>query len=99
MNEQLLNYIKENLARGVPRKEIKNSLLASGWKNEDVDSGFLQLESSPPPTATEPDIQTQSPKTLFNIKFLLAVLILVVLVIGGVGAYFFLSQKTKLTKE
>ena len=45
MDKQLDSYIKENLAKGIIKDEIKKQLLAAGWKEEDIDNAFLRLET------------------------------------------------------
>ncbi len=53
-NQQLLDYIKQQLEEGIGREEIKNTLIKSGWTHADVDEGFLSIEpSQEAPTNTE----------------------------------------------
>ena len=65
ITQQLLEYIKQSLERGKSPEDIKNALLANGWKEEDVNEGCNQVmgtasasqstpESQPPVEPTEP---------------------------------------------
>lgn len=40
ITEQVITYIKDQLARGISRDKIKSNLLAAGWMQEDVDQAF-----------------------------------------------------------
>ena len=40
MNKDLIKYIKDNVERGFPEKEIKDALTRAGWKKEDIKAGF-----------------------------------------------------------
>ncbi len=39
-NQQLLDYIKQQLQQGVSREQIKSSLMANGWQAQDIDEVF-----------------------------------------------------------
>ena len=99
MAEEIINYIKENLAKGVPQDQIRQSLLAKGWKQTDIDVAFLQLEAPPsslPPFPIKPQLaQNQPPKSagqksFLNPKILIAVIFL--LIVGGIS-YFLIIKK------
>ena len=64
MAEEIINYIKENLAKGVPQDQIRQSLLTSGWKQADIDAAFLQLDAPPsslPPFPIKPSSAQNQP--------------------------------------
>lgn len=42
MNEELVNYISTNLARGVPRQEIEKALISSGWDIYSINQAFAK---------------------------------------------------------
>lgn len=46
INQQLLGYIKQQLQRGFNREKIKNSLIAKGWQESDIDEAFASLTRS-----------------------------------------------------
>lgn len=59
VNQQLLDNIKQQLQQGISREQIKNSLMAKGWRAQDIDAAFSvmssldsQRQSSPPPAQT-----------------------------------------------
>lgn len=41
LNEELIKYIKENREKGFSNDVIKKALLEAGWKEEDINNGFL----------------------------------------------------------
>ena len=43
MNEQLLSYIRQELSKGITKEKIGNSLVAAGWKPEDIINAFIYL--------------------------------------------------------
>lgn len=66
MSEELINYIKENQAKGVPEDQIRQTLLTSGWQQADIDAAFTQLSVPQAPNPPIPTTQTQ-PSSL-NLK-------------------------------
>jgi competence protein ComGC len=58
-NQQLLDYIRQQLQQGVNKKQIKNSLISNGWQVQDINEVFsfiensaIQLQQVPPPMQT-----------------------------------------------
>ncbi|MBI4100273.1 hypothetical protein HY439_00840 [Candidatus Microgenomates bacterium] len=52
-DRQLTNYIKDQLQKGKTDEEIKNNLVAAGWKEQDIEEAFKEKISSsdqPPPS-------------------------------------------------
>ena len=39
-NQQMLDYIKQQLQQGVNNEAIKTSLIANGWQSADVEEAF-----------------------------------------------------------
>lgn len=39
-NQQLLDYIKQQLQQGVSREIITNNLISQGWQQPDVNEAF-----------------------------------------------------------
>jgi len=54
VNQQLLDYIKQQLEQGVSQEQIKNSLLSVGWSEADIEEGFRLISSSTTPAVTPP---------------------------------------------
>lgn len=50
INQQLIDYIKEQQQRNVPRSEIEKVLLELGWQKGDIDEGFKTAPPPLPPT-------------------------------------------------
>jgi hypothetical protein len=105
VNEQLLNYIKQQLQLGINKELIRSSLITNGWQSQDIAEAF-QLFSFPDPlpprdSSLSQTLSPQSPKK-FNKIFLIAICVVGgVLVIGG-GAFaymnFFQSPEAILQK-
>ncbi len=93
INQQLLNYIKQQLQRGVDREKIKNSLLANGWQETDINEAFVfinssNLQSSPEKIPSQQfSAPSQQPKRKKN-KALLAIIFVIGLLVVSGGAYY-----------
>ena len=92
MDQNLLNYIKENLAKGVPQDQIRQSLITSGWQSTDIDAAFLQLNSQQ--QLKPPQISIKEQKSFFNPKILVAAIVLALLLTAGGGAYLYSRTKS-----
>lgn len=55
VNQQLLDYIKQQLQQGVSQEQIKSSLMANGWQAQDIEEAFafIQNPASQVPTPTQ----------------------------------------------
>lgn len=45
VNQQLLDYIRQQLQQGVSREQIKSSLLANGWQEADINETFALISN------------------------------------------------------
>lgn len=55
-NQDVLNYIKGELAKGKTKLEINNALITAGWNFADIDEVFKIIEpSAAPPESIVPD--------------------------------------------
>ena len=58
VTQQLLDYIRQNLAAALVRADIEKALLASGWAVQDITDGFTAIEHPgsmvPPPKVSAP---------------------------------------------
>jgi Tfp pilus assembly protein PilE len=59
VNQQLLDYIKQQLQQGISKEQIKSSLVTNGWQAQDIDEAFSfisnptsQSSPVPPPAQT-----------------------------------------------
>jgi len=101
VNQQLFDYIRQQLQEGVSSEQIKSSLLANGWPEDDINEAFVSINS--PLSATpleniapqEFSTVSQQPEQRKN-KILVAIVSLLgVLTIGGVAfGYFYYFQET-----
>lgn len=53
-NNEIINYIKSELAKGESKETIVNSLSQAGWQNKDVQEAFNSLSAPVSPIATSP---------------------------------------------
>lgn len=54
-NQQLLDYIKQQLEQGASTEQIKNAIIARGWKESDMNEAFAALsQDSTSSSLTEP---------------------------------------------
>lgn len=59
VNQQLLDYIKQQSQQGISQEQIKSSLMSSGWQEKDIEEGFAFIQnpvsqSQPVPAAPSP---------------------------------------------
>ncbi len=98
-NQQLANYIKQQLQQGISQATINTELLAKGWQVSDLKAEFdliPQTTNSKKPT-TSPNLTPvqstkKSPKTLIILIVISAILI----ISGGALAYFYYFQSPKV---
>ncbi len=58
VNQQMFDYIKQQLQQGVSREQIKNSLMANGWQENDINEAFNMFSNNPVPSPQAPAPQT-----------------------------------------
>src|SRR3989344_5522461 len=93
VNQQLLDYIKQQTQQGVNNEQSKQSLLANGWQSADIEEAFTSINY---PAQGQP-ISNFSNKAPVHIwKIILASLIGVVVIGGGI---YFVSQTFFKSKE
>jgi len=92
-NQQMLDYIKQQLQQGVSREQIKSSLAANGWQAQDIEEGFKAVNA---PVGMEGYSTTPTNPSNKVLKVLVGILVGVA-ILGG-GAYF-TSQTFLKSKE
>lgn len=98
MNQELINYIRENLAKGMSENQIRQTLLKSGWQEADINAAFPQLEvpQGPLPSmfnnSQTPQAQWKFP---LNPKILVVAFLAILLLVGGGVSAFLSVNKTK----
>ena len=48
INQQILDYIKQQVQQGVSREQIKSSLMTNGWSSSDIEEGFNAIGPGSP---------------------------------------------------
>src|SRR3989344_7233350 len=105
--ETLINFVKEKLADGFQREEIKKVLLETGFPEDEIEEAFRSIFRSTPEKPQEAEIPKREEifsyqsreeeisikrNPLLNKKFLLPLFILVAFLFFG-GVIVFLSSK------
>ena len=92
VNQQLLDYIKQQVQQGLNREQIKKSLLEIGWQEADINEAFTFIDSpnvSVPPESAPSQLLSalpQQPERRTKKTLLAVILIIGVLIFGG-GAF------------
>lgn len=101
-NEQLINYIKQQLAQGQTNDQIINSLSVNGWQTSDIMSAFNALNSKssliPPSRVNPPTFSIDYSQQKKSNKLLIVVLSIffIFLIGGGIFAYFYFWQSPEM---
>ena len=60
VNQQLLDFIKEQIQKGLAKEIISQELLGNGWTIGDIEEGFGKINvTTPTPTPTPASVQPQ----------------------------------------
>ena len=97
-NQQMIDYIKQQLQQGVNNEVIKTSLIANGWQSADVEEAFKLITTQSQLSQSD---SAQQPKS-FNKIILLVIIVIGVLVIirGAIGYFVFIrNSPTPLTTQ
>ena len=93
INQQLVDYINQELKLGIDRKKIETDLVAAGWQSGDISDSFESL-------APKKDSKSRSPKLKINFKKILIIsgcVLIGLIFIGGIAyaynAYFYSPEK------
>ncbi len=86
INQQLLDYVRQQLTAGVAKENIKTALISQGYSEQDINEGFMEIEktatmSNPKTSVSSSPIETRMPMKSLNKRkpYLIAGAILVVL--------------------
>ncbi len=82
INQQLLDYIKEQLNAGVLKDSIKTALISQGWSDQDIAEGFSAISPSiPSPIVPQQDnADMEKPSNVRRFEFLMYIALLLGLV-------------------
>ena len=105
-NQELVNYIKQQLDQGVSKEEVTDKLVSKGgWDKQDVDEAFISIFPPTPEPKPEPEIIAPQPMEIKpkkgSNKFLMVatVMISLLLIGGGAFGYFYQKQKAESPEE
>lgn len=95
-NQQLLEYVRQSLAGGATKEDIKSALLNVGWPKEDVDEALdtISLGVSPMPFQVSPTQEVKKENKRVIVKILIVALILIS-AFSASAAYYYLVQRPK----
>ena len=83
INQQLIDYIKQQMQQGMSREVITNNLLSQNWQQQDVNEAFSSLATSPSSQSYIPVNQVPGP---MGIKVISVLYFLGSLLAFGFGA-------------
>lgn len=91
-NQELLNYVNQQLVLGTSKDEIKNILLGAGWQENDINDAISQATNLFPESINSEQVKHISGKKLF-------VFVFIGVLIVGVGAlgYFIYNRNKVIT--
>lgn len=92
INQQILNYIKQQMQQGVSQEQIKSSLAANGWQPQDIEEAFNNINAGMPGTYSASLVTASG-----SAWKIIAGIVIGVAVLGG-GAYL-ASQTIFKSKE
>ncbi|HLB60268.1 MAG TPA: hypothetical protein VJL83_01540 [Patescibacteria group bacterium] len=98
-NQELHDYIKAQSASGVSQDQIRQALIQSGWKENNVDEALRQVfspreqTSSPPQQVASAQTTIQATHTTSSFKHtLFGGIVLIIFIAGGALAYYLLNR-------
>jgi len=110
-NQQVLDYIKLQIQRGVGIEEIKNTLIASGWEIADIEEAFSIVSSLNPPSSPQEEsliLNSEPSQTIIDQPLkkpkkkaiLIAIAIIGLVLIGGIafGYFYFIQSPERMAK-
>ena len=99
MDQKLLDYIRHSLSQGISKLDLPQKLLQTGWKKEDIDAAFNQLEQNQSSLTTLPtdnQSQAQDASKPNKKKWLKAGIIVLILII--VSGFMWITNAGNLKK-
>lgn len=93
VNQEVIDYIKQQLEQGIDKEVVKQTLITNNWQETDVDEAF-KIISNPPQEQTTPVLANKKPSSMWKI---VVVSLIVITVVGG--SIYFISQSLLKTAE
>jgi uncharacterized protein YpmB len=96
---KVVSYIRSELSRGTPLQQIKRRLLSQGWSDYDINQAIILVNSKETDTDIPaiPKFSLDEENKKSKLWIIIPVLIAVI-VIGSVSAYFMLNNKPTAVK-
>jgi len=99
VNQQILDYIKQQLQQGINNEQIKQALITNGWQSADIEDAFSSINYS---VQGQPILNSSNKAPIRVWKIIVASLAGVIIV--GSGIYFasqklFKSEQSPNTKQ
>lgn len=99
INQQLLDFIKSQLLKGVDKETITKELIGGGWAQIDIDEGFNAINNSVINPIINPVVNPIASSSINNPilaqatnhsgKKMLLIIIVLFVIVGGTSGYFF----------
>jgi hypothetical protein len=89
-DQELLNYVNQQLIYGANKDEIKKILLDAGWQEKDIDDAISQTTNLSPEAIKSEKVKHISDKKLF------ALISIGVLIVGGSALGYFYHNRNKV---
>lgn len=95
-NQQLLDYIRQSLAGGASKEDVRSALLNVGWPQEEVDDalGNISLGAPALPFQVNLEQEVKKGKKWLIVKILVLIFI-IILASSASAAYYYLVQRPK----
>lgn len=95
-NQQLFDYIRQSLASGATKEDIRSALINVGWPQEEVDEalGSISLGAGSLPFQVNPEQEIKKEKKYVTIK-IIVILFIIVSAFSASAAYYYLVQRPK----
>ena len=109
INQQSLDFIKQQLAKGLTKDVVSKQLLDNGWTEQDVKEGFESL-TIPTPSIPTPRSSSFTPSSYNNVnstiipaqiknhssRKIFFITLILFLLAGGASAYYFKDSLVNL---
>lgn len=95
-NQQLLDYIRQQLQQGVDEETIKNSLRSQGWQLPDLEEAF-SMATHPTKFQSPADSVSSKPYKSKKWVYILGGSLIIIVVVAAAGIFF--TKETQNTNE
>jgi len=95
INQQLLDFIKSQLLKGLSKNSIISELKGNGWNDQDIQEGFSSINTPLVHSTINPNVSSIENTTISDqssgnsAKKLVLIIVLFLIITGGVSGYYF----------